>query len=97
MLRHCGKRGDHEVHEPPNTDTDRATDAGQGNFLTEQAFHHRTVFFLTHSMGSVQDKVAATVLTLMALLASVDMAIFLEHLESTLRAPVSHASAHGHL
>jgi hypothetical protein len=52
MLWHGCKTGNHEIHEPPNTDADRATDAVQGNFLTEQAFHHRTVFFVNHSVGS---------------------------------------------
>jgi hypothetical protein len=35
MLWHRGKAGDYEVHEPPDTHTDDATDAMQGDFLTE--------------------------------------------------------------
>jgi hypothetical protein len=97
MLRHCSKAGDHEVHEPPNADPHGATDAMQGNCLAEQAFHHRTLFCGNHSMGDVQNKLAATIFALMVLLASVDMAIFLEHLGSTPRTRVPHIRAHGHL
>jgi hypothetical protein len=95
MLRRCGKADTHEVHEAANTHSQSAADATQRNFLTEQAFHSHTLFFVYHSMGGVYDKLATTVLALMILLASVNMAIFLELLEPTLRTPVSHA--HGHL
>jgi hypothetical protein len=55
----------------------------------------RTLFFVYHSLGGVYDKLAATVLALVILLASVNMAIFLELLGATLRTHISHA--HGHL
>src|SRR5215813_15325534 len=96
MLGHGCKTGDPEIRAPPNTDADRATAAVQGNGLPEQAFHHRPVFFINHAVGSGQATLAATVLALMVLLASVDMAIFLEHLGSTLRTRLSHTHTHGH-
>src|SRR5215813_7123152 len=97
MLRHCGKTGDHEVHEPANTNANGATNTVQGNFLAEQALHHRTLFYVNHSVNGRQDKLAATVLALMILLSIVNMAIFLDLLGATLRTRLSPTGAHGHL
>src|ERR1051325_5687158 len=95
MLRHRCKAGNHEVHEPANTDADRAANARQGDLFAEQAFHHSALFFNDYPVGGGHDKLAATILALVILLAVVYMAIFLELLGSTLRTRLSHA--HGHL
>jgi hypothetical protein len=76
MLRCCSKTGDHEVHKPPNTDANGAANTVQGNFLAEQALHPGALVYLNHPVSGRQDKLAATVLALMILLASVNMAIF---------------------
>jgi hypothetical protein len=89
-----GKTGDHEVHEPANTQAKDAADTKQRNFLTAQVFHQSTVFFVNHSLDDVHDKLAATVLALLILLASVGRAVFLERLGPTFRTRVSHAQSH---
>lgn len=39
MIGQCSKAGNHEVHEPADTDTNGATDAVQRDFLAESACH----------------------------------------------------------
>src|SRR5262249_33997583 len=94
MLRHGRKAGNHEVHEPPDTDANCATDTLQGDFLAEQALHQNALFLNDHPVRGVYDELAATRLALVSVLAVVDMAIFLKWLRPTFRTRLSHA--HGH-
>jgi hypothetical protein len=75
-----GKAGIHKVHEPANTDTQRAANPVQGDLLAEQALHQGTVFCVNHPVGGVYNELAAACLALVILLAVMDMAVFLEQL-----------------
>jgi hypothetical protein len=94
MPRHGRKAGNHEVHEPPDTDADSATETVQGDLLAEQALYQNALFINDHPVRGIYDELAATVLALVMLLAVVDMAIFLELRRLTLRTRLSHAYGH---
>jgi hypothetical protein len=68
MIRQRLKAGHHEVHEPPDTDPNGATDAVQRDVLAEEAFDQGAWFFVNRSVVGMQDTLAATRLTLMVLL-----------------------------
>ena len=95
MIRCRCKAGTHEVHEPANTDAQRAANPAQEDLLAKQALRHGAVFCVNHPVGSVHDELAATRLALVILLAIVNVAILLELQRPTFRTYVSHA--HGHL
>src|SRR5262249_24790582 len=95
MLRHYGKAGHYEVHEPPNTHADGAANAVQGGLLVEQALHQDALFLHDHPVSSGHDELAARRPAVVILLAVVDMAVFLESLRSTLQTRVFQAPTHG--
>jgi len=90
MIRQCLQAGAQKVHEPPDTDTNGATDAVQRDFLAQQAFPQSTLVLSTRTGFGVHHKLATTRLALMVLLPAMNMAIVLNVLGSTLRPRVSH-------
>src|SRR5262249_41650969 len=91
MLWQCRKAGGDKVPELPETDTNSAADAVQGDVLAESAFHHHAVFFVHHPLGGSRDKLTATHLATGIPLPGVKMAVFLELPGSTRRIRVSYA------
>src|SRR5215510_10440679 len=90
MIRQRRKAGNHQAHQPPNTDADCTADAMEGNLLAEQAFHEDALFFANHAVVRLEDTLATTPLTLMILLPRMHMPISLESLRTTCWTRFSH-------
>ena len=95
MLRYRCNAGNHEVHEPANTDAKRAANTAQRDLLAEQALHQGALFCVYHPIGGVHDELTTARLALGILLAVVDMPIFLEPRRATFR--IRLFTPHGHL
>jgi hypothetical protein len=91
MIRPCLQSGDYQVHEPPDTDPNGATEAMQGDFLESQAFHQGALVLSNGPVVGVHHKLTTAGLALMVLLSSMNMAILLKVLGSTRGTRVSHA------
>jgi hypothetical protein len=83
MIRQCLKAADHKVHEPPDTGTNGATVAVQGDFLEQQSLHQGALVPSNHTGFGVHHQLTTTRFALMVLLPGTNMAIFLKVLGST--------------
>jgi hypothetical protein len=90
LIRQWLQSSDHKVHEPPDTDTNGATAAVQGDFLAQQAVHSGALVLSTHPVVGVPYTLTTAGLAWMGLLPGMNMAIFLKVLGSTLGTRVSH-------
>ena len=78
VLGSCLEAVHHKVHEPLNPTAIDPADPVQGDFLPHQACHEDALLLSNGALLSVQDKLPATVLALMVLLAGVHMPVSLE-------------------
>jgi len=77
------------------SDAASAADAVQRNLLTQQAFHHHTIFFINYPLGDVHNELTPSVLALVILFAIMNVPILLDLPRPTFRTRGSYA--HGHL
>src|SRR5262249_37603612 len=92
MSRQGHKAGDDTVHQPPEPDAPRTTEAMEGDFRAESACYHRPLVFPNRTVVGVEDTLAATLLAWVVVLPGMPMAVVLEALRSTLWTYLAHTS-----